>query len=177
MARISVAEHLAAATLTGALMAYAFPSAFLIFDSMFMWFFTATMFALGLVLDAGESREALRRPASIAIGVIAQFTVMPLLGFGAAMIALAWGASPMLSLGFIIVGCAPGAMASNVISYLAGGAVAFSIAMTMLATMLSPLITPWLVSALGGAFMDIPFWPMMQTILLTVALPLSAGML
>jgi BASS family bile acid:Na+ symporter len=49
--------------------------------------------------------------------------------------------------------------------------------MTMLATILSPLLTPTLVELLGNAFMDIPFWPMMQTIVLTVVLPLGLGML
>lgn len=101
---------------------------------------------------------------------------MPLLGFAAASLAVRMGVSPALALGFIIVGCAPGAMASNVITYLAGGAVAFSIAMTMLATALSPLLTPTLVELLGNAFMEIPFRPMMQTILLTVVLPLALGM-
>jgi BASS family bile acid:Na+ symporter len=83
---------------------------------------------------------------------------------------------PAIALGFIIVACAPGAMASNVIVYLAGGAVAYSVAMTTVATFLSPLLTPTLVEWLGKALLDIPFWPMMQTILLTVVLPLAAGM-
>ena len=68
-------------------------------------------------------------------------------------------------------------MYRNVITYLAGGAVAFSIAMTMVATMLSPLLTPTMVQLLGSAYMDIPFWPMMQTIILTVVIPLLLGML
>ncbi len=34
-----------------------------------------------------------------------------------------------------------------------------------------------LVELLGGVFLPIPFWPMMQTIVLTVALPLLAGIL
>ncbi|ATX80663.1 bile acid:Na+ symporter, BASS family [Mariprofundus aestuarium] len=68
-------------------------------------------------------------------------------------------------------------MYGNVITYLAGGAVAFSIAMTMVATTLSPLLTPTLVELLGSAYMEIPFWPMMQTILLTVVLPLALGMM
>jgi len=49
--------------------------------------------------------------------------------------------------------------------------------MTMLATVLSPLLTPALVELLSNAFMDIPFWPMMQTILLTVVMPLGVGIL
>jgi len=67
-------------------------------------------------------------------------------------------------------------MASNVIVYLAGGAVAYSVALTSIATLLSPLLTPLLVEWLGGVFLPIPFWPMVVTILQTVVLPLFAGM-
>lgn len=172
-----LSRNLAPLTLAGAIAAYFFPSLFLVFRDYFLWLFAATMFALGLVMKQEEAKEALAKPVTILIGVGTQFSVMPLLGFGAAWLCSWFGTSPALALGFIIVGCAPGAMASNVISYLLGGAVAFSIAMTMLATTLSPLLTPALVEWLGGAFMEIPFWPMMKTILLTVALPLATGML
>ncbi len=171
-----LSRWLAPLTLVGAIAAYLYPPAFLIFKSSFLWLFAATMFALGVVLQPEEARDAMRKPSRIALGVATQFTVMPLLGFAAASISVSQGVSPMLALGFIIVGCAPGAMASNVITYLAGGAVAFSIAMTMLSTTLSPLLTPLLVEWLGKAFMDIPFWPMMRTILFTVVLPLGLGM-
>ena len=172
-----LSRHLAPLTLVGAISAYLYPPLFLVFKDYFLWLFAATMFALGIVLQPEEARDAMRKPSRIALGVATQFSIMPLLGFAAASLAVAQGVSPMLALGFIVVGCAPGAMASNVITYLAGGAVAFSIAMTMLATTLSPLLTPLLVELLGKAFMNIPFWPMMQTILLTVALPLALGML
>lgn len=169
--------NLALLTVIGAVAAYIWPPLFLVFKPWFLWCFAATMFALGLVLEPAEAREAMQKPARIAIGVAAQFTIMPLLGFAAGAIAMAQGLGPAVALGFVIVGCAPGAMASNVITYLAGGAVAFSIAMTMVATMLSPLVTPALVELLGGHFLAIPFWPMMRTILVTVALPLALGML
>ncbi len=171
-----LSRNMAALTLACALVAYVEPAWFLIFKHGFLWLFAATMFALGIVLHPEEARQALARPDRIALGVATQFAVMPLLGFAAAHIAVANGASPAMALGFIIVGCAPGAMASNVITWLAGGAAAFSIAMTMTATMLSPLVTPSLVQWLGDAFLPIPFWPMMRTILLTVALPLALGM-
>jgi len=173
-----LSRNLALLTLAGAVTAWLYPPLFLIFDkSDIQWAFAATMFSLGLVLHSEEAKEALRHPGRIAIGVATQFIVMPLLGFAAALVVTAQGMSPALALGFVIVGCAPGAMASNVITYLAGGAVAFSIAMTMVATILSPLLTPMLVELLGGKFLEIPFWPMMQTILYTVALPLAVGMI
>ena len=167
-----VANGLAPLTLLGAIAAYLYPPAFLIFKDVFLWLFAATMFALGVVLDTGELRDTLKHPGRVGVGVLTQFSVMPTLAFAAA-----WGAGlpPELALGFIIVGCAPGAMASNVIVYLAGGAVAFSVALTTVATLLSPILTPALVEWLGGVFLPIPFWPMMLTILKTVLAPLLLG--
>jgi BASS family bile acid:Na+ symporter len=168
-----IANQLALVTLAGAVAAYFYPPLFLVFRDSFLWFFAATMFSMGIVLDSRELQETLHKPARIGLGVLTQFTVMPALGFTAALLA---PLPPEIALGFIIVACAPGAMASNVIVYLAGGAVAFSVAMTTVATFLSPLLTPALVELLGNAFLEIPFWPMMKTILMMVVLPLAAGM-
>ncbi len=169
-----ISQGLAPLTLLGAVLAYWHPPLFLIFKDYFLWLFAATMFALGIVLEPDELTETLKQPRALGLGVLTQYSVMPLLGF-----AVAWAAKlpPELALGLIIVGCAPGAMASNVIVYLAGGAVAYSVALTAVATFLSPFVTPFLVEWLGGVYLPIPFWPMMQTILLTVLLPLLLGLL
>ena len=168
---------MAVLTVLCAIGAYFYPPAFIIFKDYFLWLFAITMFAVGLVLPLDEAKQALRQPKPIAIGVISQFTIMPLLGFAAASILIGLDYPQALALGFIIVGCAPGAMASNVMTYLAGGAVAFSIGMTLIATILSPLLTPSLTRWLGGVWMPIPFWPMMQTIFMIVVLPLFVAML
>jgi len=168
-----ISQNLALLTLAGAVSAYFWPPAFLIFQDWFLWFFAVTMFALGMVLEPAELRETLRRPKSIALGVLAQYTIMPGLGFLTAWLS---GADSDLALGFILVGCAPDAMAGNVIVYLAGGATAYSVAMTAATTFISPLVTPSLVLLLGGVFLPIPFWPMVRTVLLIVALPLAVGM-
>ncbi|HEY9199519.1 MAG TPA: bile acid:sodium symporter family protein [Gammaproteobacteria bacterium] len=168
-----LANGLAPLTLLGAVLAYFVPEAFLWIKPWFQWLFAATMFALGVVLHPEELRDTLTRPRAIALGVAAQYIIMPSLGFAAAWLS---GLPPALALGMIIVACAPGAMASNVIVYLAGGAVAYSIALTTVATALSPVVTPALVKWLGSVYVDIPFWPMMQTILLTTVLPLLLGL-
>lgn len=168
-----IANQLAPLTLLGAIAAYLHPPLFLVFKHSFLWFFAATMFALGVVLRPEELRDTLQEPKAIFLGVLTQYSVMPLLGFAAALLI---PLSPGLALGFIVVACAPGAMASNVIVYLAGGAVAYSVSLTTVATFLSPLLTPALVKLLGGVFLEIDFWPMMLTILYTVLLPLAAGM-
>lgn len=175
MARIAqlLARHLALLTLAAAVAAYLHPPLFLPFRHVFLWLFAATMFALGLVLEPAEARAVAREPRAVALGVLTQFTVMPAAGYAVARLG---GFPPELALGFVIVGAAPGAMASNVIVYLAGGATAYSVAMTTVATFLSPLVTPALVERLGGAFLPVPFWSMVGTILWTVVLPLAAGM-
>ncbi len=169
-----ITSYMAVLTLLGAAIGYFWPPVMLIFKDIFLWMFAATMFALGIVLQPPELKQTLREPRAIALGVLTQYSVMPLLGFAAATFG---GLSPELALGFVIVGSAPGAMASNVIVYLAGGALAFSIALTTIATMLSPLLTPLLVQWLGGTFLPVEFLPLMKTILMTVLVPLLLGML
>lgn len=168
-----LANQLAPLTLLGAILAYLHPPLFLIFKTSYLWFFAVTMFALGVVLDPRELQITLREPRGIGLGVLTQFTVMPAFGFAAAYVL---PVSDALALGFIIVGCAPGAMASNVIVYLAGGALSYSIALTTVATFLAPVVTPALVKLLGGVYFEIEFWPMLLTIVLTVVLPLLFGM-
>ncbi len=168
-----IANQLALLTLLGALLAYLHPPLFLVFRDYFLWFFAATMFALGLVLDVADIKREISNPKRIALGVLAQFSVMPLLAF---LVAQYPGFTPAIALGFIIVGCAPGAMASNVMVFLAGGAVAFSVTLTTVATLLSPLLTPLLVKWLGGAILPVDFMPLMLTIVQTVLLPLMLGL-
>ncbi len=172
----AIARALAPLTLLAALAAYLHPPLFLVFQSSFLWLFAATMFAIGIVLEPVDLVDTVRHPGRIALGVLTQYTVMPLLGFAAAWAVTAAGLPRALAVGFIIVGCAPGAMASNVIVFLAGGAVAFSVALTTVATFLAPLFTPALVEFLGSVFLPIPFWKMFQTILWTVLAPLLLGL-
>jgi BASS family bile acid:Na+ symporter len=170
----TIASAMAPLTLLCAIIAFVWPQSFLPFGSIFKELFAATMFALGVVLDPSDLLDTLKHPHRIGLGVLTQYIVMPTLAFVIAQLA---GLPPALALGFIIVGCAPGAMASNVIVYLAGGALAFSIAMTTVATFLSPLLTPALVKLLGGEHMDISFLKLMWTIIYILVIPLTGGML
>ena len=169
-----ISSQLAVLTFAGSVVAYFYPPVFLIFKNYFLWFFAATMFSLGLVLDASDLKAEIVQPKRVVLGVMSQFSVMPLLVW---LVAQYPGFSPAIAIGFIIVGCAPGAMASNVIVYLAGGAVAFSVTLTTVATLMSPLLTPILVKFLGGAIMPVEFWPLTITILNTVLLPLMLGLM
>jgi len=169
-----ISDNLAPLTLFMAISAYLLPDVFLIFEHVFLWLFAATMFSLGIVLDPYELKQVRHQPKQISLGLLTQFTVMPFLG---AIAAYSSGLPNEIALGLVIVACAPGAMASNVVVYLAGGALAYSIALTTVATLISPLLTPVLIEWIGGALLPIPFWPMMKTIVLIVVLPIILGML
>ena len=106
-----ISRNLAALTLAGAVAAYLWPALFAPLGEVFLWLFAATMVCLGLVLDPDEARHAWTRPGRIALGVATQYTVMPLLSLAAALLVQWAGGSPALALGFLVVGCAPGAMA------------------------------------------------------------------
>jgi BASS family bile acid:Na+ symporter len=64
-----------------------------------------------------------------------------------------------------------------VITYLAKGDVALSVAMTMTTTLLAPLVTPFLTWVLAGAWVDISLVAMMKSIAMMVLCPVIAGLL
>ncbi|HTN74974.1 MAG TPA: bile acid:sodium symporter family protein, partial [Pirellulaceae bacterium] len=77
-------------------------------------------------------------PAVIS-GTAVQYLSMPLLGY---WMGKAWQLSDDNFIGIVMVGCVPGAMASNVLTLNARGNASYSVGLTTLATMLSPLVVP-----------------------------------
>ena len=83
-----------------------------------------------------------------------------------------------IALGLILVGCCPGGVSSNIMSYLCGGDVAFSVGMTTVSTLLSPVMTPLMVSLLAsGTHISIKGLPMFVSIIETVIFPVAVGFL
>jgi len=152
---------------------YLWPQALVGLKNYTDWLFALTMFGIGAVLTLKDFEPVSKSPHSVLLGTLAQFGIMPLLGF---TIAKLLNLPPELALGVIMVGSVPGAMASNVISYLAKADVAFSIALTSTSTLLSPLLTPTFVYLLGKTYIEIKFWPMFLSIIKMVILPLALGM-
>lgn len=131
------------------------------------------MFSMGLTLTTKDFKILAQRPLDICIGAAAQYLIMPF---------LAWGISQILqlpdaiALGLILVGCCPGGVSSNIMSYLCGGDVAFSVGMTTVSTLLSPVMTPLLVAFLAsGTKITIEGLPMFVSIIETVILPIAVG--
>lgn len=148
------------------------PAIFQSLRSPNIWFFSLTMFGIGAVLTADDFKNIAKRPVIVLIGSVAQFTIMPL---GAFALARLFNLPPMLAAGLIIAGCAPGAMSSNVMSYIAGADTAYSVSLTTVSTLLCPILTPLLTVWLAGQEIPIKFWPMFFSIIWMVVLPLAAG--
>jgi BASS family bile acid:Na+ symporter len=154
------------------LLAYFVPAPFVALKSCNKAFFALTMFGIGAVLSIDDFTHIVKNPIVVLIGSAAQFTIMP---FGAFIVARAMGLSAELTAGLILTGAAPGAMASNVMSYIAKADVAYSVSLTTVSTLLCPLLTPGLTYLLASSKVPVPFWQMVFDVLIMVIIPLFAG--
>ncbi len=132
------------------------------------------MLSMGLTMNFDNLLETLRKPFRVAYGAFLQFTIMPLLGYGLAYL---MRMEEELTVGTVLVGSAPGGTASNVITYLSKGDLAYSVSMTALSTLLSPIMTPFLTYLLVGKKVDVPFLDMFKDLILVVVLPVLFGIL
>lgn len=132
------------------------------------------MLTMGCTLKTQDFRILLQRPLDIIIGSIAQFTIMPLVAYSLSLI---FSLNPFLSAGIILVGCCPGGVSSNIMSFLCKGDVAYSVGMTTVSTLLAPFVTPLLVLWLAGTCIEIDAWGMFKNILIVTLLPVSLGCL
>ncbi|MGP4845519.1 bile acid:sodium symporter family protein [Marinobacter sp. 1Y8] len=132
------------------------------------------MFAMGLTLSRHDFMGVIRSPAPVAVGVILQFTVMPL---AALLVSWCLNLSPELTIGMVLVGATAGGTASNVITWLANGHVALSVSMTLTSTLISVAATPLITSLLVGQSVDVPVAGMFMSIAQLVIAPIAAGVI
>ena len=130
------------------------------------------MFGMGLTISGRDFAEVLRRPVNVGVGVASQFLIMPLLAVALTMII---PMSPEVAAGVILVGCCPGGTSSNVMTYLAKGDVALSVACTSVTTLMAPIVTPFLMLMLASEYLPVDAWAMFQSIVKVVLFPLALG--
>ncbi len=155
------------------LAAYFFPAPFIALKGGMDIFFALTMLGIGCVLNIDAFKRIAKQPQIVAIGSIMQFTLMPL---GAFFTAKLLHLPPEIALGLILTGSAPGAMASNVMSYVARADVAFSVSLTTVSTLLTPIMTPGLTYLLAHSILRVDFWGMFLSIIKMVIAPLLLGL-
>lgn len=130
------------------------------------------MLSMGLTITVDDVKNLMKQPLHILLGACAQYTIMPLVAFALTKV---FGLDPYLAVGIILVGCCPGGVSSNVMSFLAKGDVTYSVSMTMVSTLLAPLMTPLLVLWLADTSIDVNAKGMFLNILYVTVAPILIG--
>ncbi len=112
---------------------------FLASGPMLNYLFAVTMLAIGSLLPRDEISQVARRWPMVIGGTAVQYASMPILAY---VVARLLGLEGATLIGVVMVGCVPGAMASNVLTMLSRGNVSYSVSLTTSATLFSPLLVP-----------------------------------
>ena len=83
---------------------------------LIVWGLAIIMLGMGITLSLEDFKKVTRTPRPVALGVIAQFCIMPFMGW---VIAYALNLPTEFAAGLILVSCCPGGTASNVVVYIA----------------------------------------------------------
>ncbi len=157
--------------LAGATLAFLFPESVLWMRPALQPAFAVTMFFVGTLVRPEQVRAFARTPTRALSGLVTQYTIMPLCAWG---ISLAFS-DPVVRTGIVLVGCMPGAMASNVMTVLLRGDLILSVTLTTLATLLSPLLLALWLPLLADTRIEIPVGALVWNAIWMVVLPVSVG--
>ncbi len=150
------------------------PENFVWLKTYITWMLGIIMFGMGMTMTLGDFKSVLQSPKAVTIGVFAQFIVMPALAY---LLCKLFNLPTEIAIGVILVGCCPGGTASNVITYMAKGNTALSVACTSVSTILAPILTPAIFYVLASQWIDINAISMLKSILQVVLFPIVLGLL
>lgn len=127
------------------------------------------MLGMGVTLTVDDFRRVLVLPRPVALGFMAQYSIMPLLGWSVGRL---MGLDAPFAVGLILVSCCPGGTASNVVTYIARANVALSVVMTACSTFAAVAMTPLLTKWLAGTLVHVDaaglFWSTFKVIIIPV---------
>ncbi|MEN8243748.1 MAG: bile acid:sodium symporter family protein [Thermodesulfobacteriota bacterium] len=115
------------------------------------------MLGVSLDLELEDFKRIIKAPKAPAIGLAAQFLLLPALTFALILILKSIPSTalvPSMALGMILVAACPGGNLSNIITYLAKGNCAISISMTAISTVVAIFMTPLNLSLWGSLNSD-----------------------
>ena len=146
------------------------------------------MFGVALGIRWQTFKDVWKNPKSVIVGILLQWVGLPAVTFAIALALSPW-ITPMIALGMILVASCPGGNISNFISSLSKGNIELSISMTAVTTAFAPLVTPFNFFLWGSLYSQIiafksdiptlviPFFPMLEQILLLLGVPIFLGLL
>jgi len=141
------------------------------------------MLGVSLDLKIADFKRVIVSPKAPAIGLGAQFILLPAFTF---LLTLIIRPAPSIALGMILIASCPGGNLSNIMTYLARGNAAISVSMTAVSTAAAVFMTPFNLAFWGGLnpqtapiLRQVSLNPMdvFTTIVLILGVPLTVGML
>lgn len=142
----------------------------------------AILFGIALDTSLDDFRRAARRPGAIAIGVVAQFLLLPAITF---LLTLLLDVRGSVALGMILVACCPPGNVSNILTHRARGDVALSVSMTAVSNLLAIVLMPLNVAFWGSLHptgsdlledIDLDAVDMLVEVGLVIGVPFVAGL-
>ncbi len=138
------------------------------------------MFSMGANLSPGDFRALWARPASVLCGLASQMLLLPGLAF---LLLSGLPLPPEIMIGFMILALSPGGTTSNVFSYLVGGNLALSIALTAIVSLITPfslpLVAGWIIDSrfAGDTEIALPFLSTVGKLTAVTLVPVTLGMI
>jgi BASS family bile acid:Na+ symporter len=135
-------------------------------------FLGIVMFGVGMTVRRRDFQALLLQPWKVLGGVAAQYLVMPLLALALSRM---FGLSADLTIGMVLLGACPGGTSSNLVTFIARGNVALSVAITSVSTLIAPLMTPILTLWLVGTLIDVSAIALFRSIVEIIIVPVALG--
>ena len=137
------------------------------------------MLGMGLSLTIADFIRIKEEPKAVALGLVNQLILLPLIGFG---LVLALGLEGQYAVGLMLIAACPGGATSNLISNLAKGDIGLSVTLTAFSSVITVLTIPFIVNFALVQFMDsntvvlLPYAQIFVKILLITVVPVALGM-
>lgn len=137
------------------------------------------MLYLGMTLRVADFRDVARRPRALSAGLAGQLLMVPLVGW---LIARTGHLDPTMAVGLMVLAACPGGVSSGLLTHLARGDVALSIALTAITSVVAMVSLPVVVDLALGGFMasglraELPLARTVRSVFLLTTVPVAIGM-
>ncbi|GAA4916604.1 BASS family bile acid:Na+ symporter [Actinomycetospora succinea] len=138
------------------------------------------MFGLGLSLTVGDFGRIAKEPRAVGVALATQILLLPAICFA---LVVAFGLSPVLAVGMMLLAASPGGTTANLFSHLFRGDVALNITLTAVNSVLAVVTLPLVVTLAVGWFappvdasVGLQFDKILQVFAI-VLVPVALGML
>ncbi len=139
----------------------------------------SVILAMGLTLSISNFREVFKRPFLVILGLISQYSIMPIAGLfvGIIFFKVSKIFSSEYIAGQILTGSCPTGVVSNVYNFLAQANVALSICLSAINTFLAPFLTPFITRVLAGKFIHVDILKLFIDMIEVTLLPVLIGLI